>query len=106
MTSPQTLAPPTKPGSPGNGGPIERSRPECLLRHAADLLQVDADGSEGLGVAFRRRPIGTSAHDLAHRGPRFAGVESQPGENARGQSGLIRLQAEQEVFGSEVAVLE
>ena len=41
MTSPQTLAPPTKPGSPGNGGPIERSRPECLLRPAAELLQVE-----------------------------------------------------------------
>src|SRR5437867_2697719 len=97
MADPQALAPSTKPEWPGNGCPIERSRPEGLLHPAADLLQIDTDGFEGVSVALGCRTCRTSAHDLDHRGPGLAGIESQPGEDPGGHSGVIRSQAEQEV---------
>src|SRR5207244_3497972 len=93
-------------GTPGEAPPglrpLERSRAEGLLHAPADLVQVDADGGQGIAIERRAGAVAPASG----RRPQRRRVDAEAGEQPPGRRALVRRQGQQEVLAAQVAVPE
>ena len=85
---------------------IERAGPERSLNVCSNLVEIDADRAKRLGIRIIDRRRAGRADDAPNVGAHILELDPQQIERASSGAGVTTEQAQQEMLGPEVAVIE